>query len=255
MKDLYGDIAAFYDMIYGTDIDYEAEAGNIYNIVQPSPGARVLDVGCGTGSHLIHLARRGCLGTGVDISEPMLSRGRQKAEEEGLPLTFIQGDMNTLESMGFQRCFDAAFCCYALGLESGLPEVEGTIGGVHSLLRERGRLVFNLMNAGCGFFNASSPDVSFDACRRDGKKAVWFYQTVTHGERHQLTAVYLLDSGDGVELVTHDLTISLFTLDQGRDILDRCGFEFVSVYGSLTGAELTEFQGDEPAMWVVAQRR
>jgi ubiquinone/menaquinone biosynthesis C-methylase UbiE len=255
MKDHYGDIAAFYDMIYGTDIDYEAEADGIYNIVQPSPATRMLDVGCGTGSHLLHLARRGCLGTGIDISQPMLRRGRQKAEAEGLALTFVRGDMIALDSLRFQQRFYAAFSCYALGLESGFAEFEGTIRGVYPLLRERGRLVFNLMNAVCGFFDTSAPDVSFDACRSDGKKAVWFYQTVTQGDRQQLTAVYLLDGGGGVELVTHRLAISLFTLEQAREILLRCGFDIVAVYGSLTGGALAEFRGEEPAMWVVAERR
>jgi SAM-dependent methyltransferase len=59
------------------------------------PSARVLDVGCGTGSTTLAVARR--LGAadrcvGVDISEPMLDRARTRAERAGIPVTFIRAD-------------------------------------------------------------------------------------------------------------------------------------------------------------------
>jgi ubiquinone/menaquinone biosynthesis C-methylase UbiE len=59
------------------------------------PASRVLDVGCGTGSTTLALARR--LGpqarcTGIDISEPMLAAARARAERERLPSTFILAD-------------------------------------------------------------------------------------------------------------------------------------------------------------------
>jgi ubiquinone/menaquinone biosynthesis C-methylase UbiE len=56
---------------------------------------RVLDVGCGTGSTTIAVARRlGTEGrcTGIDISEPMLALGRARAAAAGVPATFIKAD-------------------------------------------------------------------------------------------------------------------------------------------------------------------
>jgi SAM-dependent methyltransferase len=53
----------------------------------PAAGERVLDIGCGTGATLIpfaHSVAAGGHATGVDISEPMLSRARQRVAEEGL---------------------------------------------------------------------------------------------------------------------------------------------------------------------------
>src|SRR5262245_59391182 len=57
--------------------------------------ASVLDVGCGTGSTTLALARR--LGqnggsTGIDISEPMVAVARARAEREQTPPTFILAD-------------------------------------------------------------------------------------------------------------------------------------------------------------------
>ncbi|WP_409050572.1 class I SAM-dependent methyltransferase [Variovorax guangxiensis] len=56
---------------------------------------RVLDVGCGTGSTTLAIARR--LGTngrcvGVDISEPMIAVARARAESEGAPASFVCAD-------------------------------------------------------------------------------------------------------------------------------------------------------------------
>jgi SAM-dependent methyltransferase len=62
-------------------------------------GARqVLDVGCGTGSTTLAIARTlGEAGrcTGVDISEPMLALARTRAERAQLPATFIRADAQT----------------------------------------------------------------------------------------------------------------------------------------------------------------
>lgn len=46
------------------------------------PGGRILDVGCGTGSLALRLARDGYQVQGVDRSEPMIARARAKAARE-----------------------------------------------------------------------------------------------------------------------------------------------------------------------------
>src|SRR5215471_4621097 len=63
------------------------------------PGEQVLDVGCGCGQTALELAERvGPQGAvlGVDISEPMLTRARERQSERGLKnLTFLQADAQT----------------------------------------------------------------------------------------------------------------------------------------------------------------
>src|SRR4030066_1962946 len=49
----------------------------------PSPGARILELGCGTGRVLIPLAAKSSYILGVDISGAMLSVCRQKLAEQG----------------------------------------------------------------------------------------------------------------------------------------------------------------------------
>ncbi|QCI68462.1 class I SAM-dependent methyltransferase [Phreatobacter stygius] len=66
--------------------------------VSAGPGGRVLDVGCGTGSITLAVARLagakgGCVG--IDISEPMIAAARASAERDGTPARFIIADAQT----------------------------------------------------------------------------------------------------------------------------------------------------------------
>jgi SAM-dependent methyltransferase len=60
----------------------------------PKPGERVIDVGCGCGATTIDFAARISPGgriLGLDISEPMLGRARERATQ-GLPVSFERAD-------------------------------------------------------------------------------------------------------------------------------------------------------------------
>jgi SAM-dependent methyltransferase len=69
----------------------------------------VLDIGCGTGSTTLAVARRlgphsRCIG--IDISEPMITLARARADREGLPARFIRADaqVHAFEPAAFDAC-------------------------------------------------------------------------------------------------------------------------------------------------------
>jgi SAM-dependent methyltransferase len=67
----------------------------LVDAVSVGSGGSVLDVGCGTGSTTLAVAR--LLGTrgrsvGIDLSEPMIAHARTRAEQEGTPATFIRAN-------------------------------------------------------------------------------------------------------------------------------------------------------------------
>jgi ubiquinone/menaquinone biosynthesis C-methylase UbiE len=61
-----------------------------------APGARVLDVACGTGNLAVPLARLEAVVTGVDIATNLLAQARERAAVEGLEVQFDEGDAEAL---------------------------------------------------------------------------------------------------------------------------------------------------------------
>jgi len=71
------------------------------------PGARVLDMGCGTGRHSVELAKRGYKMIGVDLSARMLAEAQKAADTAGVQIELIQCNAVKFES---NAVFDAAIC-------------------------------------------------------------------------------------------------------------------------------------------------
>lgn len=61
-------------------------------------GARVLDVGCGTGflARMLKRVNSNARVTGLDVEEVFLERARKEAAAEGLAIDFVQGDAMSL---------------------------------------------------------------------------------------------------------------------------------------------------------------
>ncbi len=60
------------------------------------PGARVLDVACGTGVVAITAALRGAQATGLDLTPALLERARENAAMAGVSVEFDDGDVEQL---------------------------------------------------------------------------------------------------------------------------------------------------------------
>jgi SAM-dependent methyltransferase len=78
---VFGGYAHYYDLLY-RDKDYSSESVFVHNLIQKyHPNARtILELGCGTGGHAFHLAERGLVVHGVDISHQMLEEAIKKHE-------------------------------------------------------------------------------------------------------------------------------------------------------------------------------
>lgn len=79
-------------------------ADQLVNLLEITPGERVLDLATGTAEVAVRAARTGATVTAIDITEPMLAKARERAEEEGLQITFDRGDVEYLPYE--DACFD-----------------------------------------------------------------------------------------------------------------------------------------------------
>lgn len=67
------------------------------------PGARVVDLGTGTGSLARLFAQHGCEVTGVDIAAPLLEQARRLDREAGVQIAYVEGpaEATSLPERGF----------------------------------------------------------------------------------------------------------------------------------------------------------
>jgi len=82
---------------FGQIAQYSAtEAANFVERIGIAPGAKVLDVACGTGNTALPAARGGAKVTGVDIASNLLEQARKRAASEQIEVRFDEGDAEDL---------------------------------------------------------------------------------------------------------------------------------------------------------------
>ena len=102
----------------------------------PAAPARILDVGCGTGSLAVLLAQAGHEVSGVDSSASMLGLAQAKAAAAGVRLDLAQAD--AADPPFGPASVDVVLCRHVLW---SLPDQDAVVGRWTRLLRPGGRLV------------------------------------------------------------------------------------------------------------------
>lgn len=110
----------------------------IMSLLQPLPGERILDLGCGTGDLTAEIAAVGAVTTGIDLSEEMIRRAKAKYPE----LDFQVGDAGRYRT---DAHYDAVFSHAAL---HWIKESEEVVRGIWQALRDGGRFVAEFAGSG-----------------------------------------------------------------------------------------------------------
>jgi SAM-dependent methyltransferase len=136
---VYDLFAWFYNRGWGSDYHKEAyPALERHVFSRLRPGARVLDLCCGTGDLTRVLVRQGYEVTGLDGSEEMLRYAREQAPE---------AEFRLADARAFQSApeFDAALSTFdSLNHVLTLAELEGAFGSVCRALVPGGLFVFDM---------------------------------------------------------------------------------------------------------------
>ena len=133
---MYKEFAKVYDLIYSF-INYQKASKKLIRLIKKykkSSGNQLLDVACGTGTHLFYLQDKfSC--TGIDLNNEILEIARKKVKKAN----FIQADMIT---MNLNKKFDIIICLFSsIGYAKTYENLKSTINNFSNHLNSGGIVI------------------------------------------------------------------------------------------------------------------
>lgn len=129
---LFDSLADQYDQV-GVDF-FQPIAEHLVRCLDPKPGERALDLGCGRGAALLRLARATGRATGIDLAPRMVAAAAEQAAAEGLGVEVVVGDA---QAPGIDGPFDLIASSLVLFF---LPDPLAALRAWHQLLVDGGRV-------------------------------------------------------------------------------------------------------------------
>ncbi len=148
MKQWYEELFENYGMKYDNENFTQGTIGEcdfLEKEINYNKKARILDIGCGTGRHSIELSKRGYTITGIDLSESLLKRAKEKASKHNLKIVFQKHNARELP---FLNEFDLVIML----CEGAFPLMETDemnfqiLRNASNALKPKGKLMFTTLN-------------------------------------------------------------------------------------------------------------
>lgn len=225
----YSVFAAYYDELMA-DVDYAGRAAYLCEIfrrhgLQPH---LLLDLGCGTGSFSLELARQGMEVIGVDRSPQMLSEASRKAGTTNGRALFICQDMRALDLYG---TVDGAVCTLdGLNHITSSTDLGRVFSGVSLFLNPGGLFVFDL-NTPYKFRHVLSDNVFvYDT---DRVYCVWQNSLNVRTGLCRFDLTFFERQGETYRRSDESFSERAYTTRRIRGLLARAGLTLEAVYADL----------------------
>jgi SAM-dependent methyltransferase len=233
MGQVFRHYGEYYDTFYH-DKAYEEECDFVHEILRKyaqGPVKTLLEAGCGTGGHAIPMARRGYEVTGFDASAVMIRQAREKAEREGLPISFHVLDIRDF-SLG--KAFDACTSLFAVfGYLTETADVLAALARIRGHLQRGSVFTFDFWN-GLAVLR-ELPSVRVKTVERDGRRVIRTVRPELDTFHHLCRSNYHVQVTRGESLVdefreTHVVRyffpqeIVHYLEDAGFEVLRLCPF-------------------------------
>lgn len=199
----------------------EREAAFVKRALRLRRGSRVLDVPCGAGRILVHLAKAGCEATGVDRMPEFVERAKARLKSEGAKGRVLVSDMRTIT---FDGEFDAVYNWGgSFGYFTDAENVD-VLRRFARALRSGGRVLVDQPNREF-YLRHWMHERRFE---RGILKNIWDAQSQRSRSEWALTS-----GGEGTSLSL----MRLYTQGQFRQIFEEAGLVVEAMYGDLDGGE------------------
>ena len=234
MSAFYTTVARFYD---AENRDKTDDLAMYSRLAAEYPGD-ILDVGCGTGRVLIHLAQEGCLVHGIDNDRAMLNRLEAKLNQRPQlreRIMYVQADVLRHQ---YKRRFHLALLTYNALMHFREQEQQiNLLKRLRGWLAADGVLVIDLPNAGPAFAAEDSESLTLERTFLDEETGhLIMLQSVSLLDRAEqmLRVDWIYDEIDGDGGVKRRIAphqLRYYFLPELRLLLERCGFNIENVYG------------------------
>lgn len=199
----------------------QAEAEFVIDAMSLTPGAQVLDVGCGYGRHAMELAARGYHVVGLDMSTPLLVRGGEEAHRRGLQINFVRGDMRELD---FEAQFDAAYCLFSTFGYFDDETNKKTVANIARALKPGGRVLIEILNR--DYIIADLPTRVW--WEGDGCVVLEEVELNYFSSRIQVNRSVVFDDGRQLE---QEISVRAYALHEVGKLMHAAGFRVLEVSG------------------------
>lgn len=218
------------------------EIDGVLAMLSLRPGAAILDLPCGPGRHSNELAKRGFRVTAVDRTRAYLDHARANAEQVGLSIEWIEGDMRNFAR---PAAFDAVLNFYtSFGYFEDPREDLRVLENFRASLRPGGKLLIELLGKEilARTFKARTWQQELD-----GTIIVFENKVCQNWTWMQGRWMHIRDG----KITTHHISHRIYSAAELLSLLKEAGFGECRVYGSIAGAP---YDHEAERMVVVAER-
>jgi ubiquinone/menaquinone biosynthesis C-methylase UbiE len=211
---------------------------------------KVIDIGCGTGRHVIELTKRGYNVTGVDLSEDQIKRAKEKAQEAGVTIDFQTQDARNLS-------FDGEFDLAIMLCEGGFSLMETDemnfeiLKNATKALKDKGKLIFTTLNGLFPLFH--SVNEFYKSAQKEGQSQCKECSFDLMTFRDHNTVVFEDDLGNKKELKCNE---RYYVPSEITWLLKTLGYKKIDILGAKLGAYSRNDQltPEDFEMLVIAER-
>ncbi|UCF09165.1 MAG: class I SAM-dependent methyltransferase [Thermoplasmata archaeon] len=213
-------------------------------------GEPVLELGCGTGRITIPLAEKGMAITGLDISGPMLSLARTKAEERSVEVDWLKGD---IRGFHLNRTFNLVILPFStIAHLHKMEDIEAFLSCVKEHLAPKGRFILDYFNPRLDFL-IRDPDERRKITEYpdpDGRGTVVITESSIYDPASQINSIKWYYKIGSENEVVKNLDMRIFFPRELDAILRYNGFIIEEKYGNY---DKTPFSSDSPNQIVVCR--
>ncbi|MFC2134693.1 class I SAM-dependent methyltransferase [Bacteroidota bacterium] len=233
MKQWYEELFENYGLKYDKENFTQGTLGEcdfIEKEINYNKSLKILDIGCGTGRHSIELTKRGYNQTGIDLSEPMLDRAKEKALELKLEIDFQKQDARKLS---FKNDFDLAIMMCEGGFS--LMETDDMnfqiLKSAAESLKPKGKLIFTTLNGLFPLFHSVKDFLKKETTNNTAQYSENTFDLMTFRD-HNITSI-VDDSGNKLELKCNE---RYYVPSEITWLLKSLNFKNIEIFGAKIGA-------------------